>query len=250
MRLLMRPDRQDQGQRLPATRAALGLSSDGTKQQAARVEAVVRALAEERLIVPVTVEASPEDPEHKPLAPGSSPLKMVDSPYGPSVVAFTSVDDLKKWDPNGRPMTMKSYRVAVGAAAGHGSGTITLNPSSEGAMLIPRAAVLALAAGDSWLPAWKDEELKAELKAAVQQACGGIVDISLRPEVAFGAESWDGIVAVDVLIDMDKSLRDAGNDESRARANLGAALEAISQNPRLTEAAQRVELVPRPVVSL
>ncbi len=246
MRLLMRPDRQDSGDALPRTQEAWDLPWGTPELAATRVVELVKALDEERLIVPVTVEASPEDPDHKPLDPATSPLKTIDSPYGHSVVAFTSAHELKRWDPSGRPMTMKAYRVAVAALAGNGSGTITLNPGSPDRTVIPRPAVLALSAGDRWLPAWEDHQLRDQLRSQAQAACPGIINVRLRPEQAYGSSKWDGIVAVDIVVDMGQVLLGAGGDESLARARFGAAMKVISENPRLREASQQVELVPRP----
>lgn len=249
MRLLMRPDRRDTGEELPKTAAAWALP-DGTPELAAeRTRQLVRALGEERLIVPVSVEADPDDPDHKPLDPAASPLKTADSPYGNSVVGFTSAEELKRWDSNGRPMTIKTYRVAVGALTGHGSGTITLNPGSGRRTLIPRPAVLALASGDSWLPAWEDRELRDELTALAKEECPGIVGIGLRPGAAYGAASWDGGVAVDIAFDMGAMIGAAGGNESKARAMFAGMMKRVSENSRLREAAQQVELVPRPVAT-
>lgn len=247
MRLLMRPDRRDAGEELPRTATAWALPTDTPELAAERTRALTLALAEERLIVPVSVEADPDDPDHKPLDPSSSPLKTTDSPYGHSVVAFTSADELKRWDPDGRPMTMKTYRVAVGALAGRGSGSITLNPGSGSRTLIPRPAVLALASGDSWLPAWEDRELRDELTAAAKTRCPGIIGIGLRPSAAYGASSWDGGVAVDIAFDMREMIVGADGEESRAREMFAGVMKLLSENPRLREAAQQVELVPRPV---
>ena len=243
MRLLMRPDRRDLGEPLPMTQVAWDLPLDTPEQAAHRVSELVKALATERLIVPITVEADPDDPDHRPLDPNKSPLKVESSPYGDSVVAFTSAGELADWDPAGRPMTMKSFRVAVGAAAATDSGTITLNPASPRSVLIPRPAVLALSVGDPWLPAWENAELTSQLRAQAVDACPAVVGLRLRP--ASGAEGgWDGGVAVDVYVD---SQRLPVGDPSDGKACLAAALGAVGRNPMLKEAAQRVELVPRPV---
>ncbi len=245
MRLLMRPNRRDVGEALPLTQAAWELPEKTPEQSAQRVQALVSALEQERLIVPVTVEADPEDPDHKPLDPRTSPLQTTDSPYGSSVVAFTSADELFRWDPKGRPMTMKSFRVAVAAVASTDSETITLNPGSKRRTIIPRPAVLALAAGDAWLPAWDNPELVKALKARAQEASPGVVGLKLRPAAPYGSGSWDGGVAVDLYIDPQKLKGSAGPAEGKA--SLAAAMKAVSTDPMLKEAAQSVELVPRPV---
>ncbi len=243
MRLLMRPDRRDLGEALPMTQAAWDLPFGTAEQAANRVSELVKALATERLIVPITVEARPDDPDHRPLDPNKSPLKVTQGPYGDSAVAFTSADELARWDSGGRPMTMKSFRVAVAATAATDSGTIILNPGSPRSALIPRPAVLALSVGDPWLPAWKNTELISQLRGQAKEACSAVVGLKLRPAPTSDG-GWDGGVAVDLYVDSRKAATEGPSD---GKVCLAAALAAVSQNPMLKEAAQRIELVPRPV---
>lgn len=250
MRLLMRPDRSDSGELLPRTEAALALPRANAEEGAKRVEQLVEALAEERLIVPITVEAPPESDDHKPLDPNAGPLKAVAGASGSTLVAFSSAEELRKWDPEGRPMTMKSYRVAVGALAQTETGTITLNPASTTRTVIPRSAVLALSSGDSWLPAWEDGELRTELAALAKQELPAIVNVAIRPTKAYGGSGWDGGVTVELLMDTELAVRAADGNEPVVRARLGKAIEAVTTYARLRESAQQIEIVPRPVASL
>lgn len=247
MRLLMRPDRRDTGEVQPRTAEAREMSAKTPDEAAVRVEALVSALSEERLIVPVVVEADPEDPDHKPLDPSTSPLETIDGPDGLRVVAFTSADELKQWDPRGRPMAIKAYRVAVGALAGSGSGAILVDPASEYPVLIPRPAVHALASGDSWLPAWRDNELRQELTDLVRKVLPGAVSARVRPSASGGEMPWDGGVAVEIALDAAKLNIAASGADSGERILLGAAMRELGEYPRLRESAPRVELIPVPV---
>lgn len=237
MRLLMRPNREDVGDVLPLTEAAWAQPADTPAAAARRVEELVQALASERLIVPVTVEVSPDDPDHKTLTPGKGPLETIEGAFGPSVVAFTSAEELLRWEPKGRPMTMKTYRVAVGALAA--SGTIILNPASPQRTLIPRAAVLALAGGDEWLPPWKNKELTQLLQEAAVAQCPAVVATKVLPSQSYGQNGWDGGVQVEIFAD---PKRFGSLDPRGCVAN---ALRAVGDVPMLKESAQSVELVPK-----
>ena len=152
---LPNPDRSDLGQELPLTKAALDLKCAGPRDCVTRVVAVAEALSTERLIVKVPVEAPPQSPDHAPIDVrfgARIPLETVEGPYGASVTAFSSVDELKQWDPQARPLTMEASRVAVIAATTPGSGALVINPGSKRRVDLPRSTVLSLAAGDSWLP--------------------------------------------------------------------------------------------------
>lgn len=263
-RLRLRPDRTDRGQVLPQTQMALRLPSATVAQAAARAHALADALGEERLIVPVQVEKEPDDPGHRPLDPRGPLLEATPGPHGATTVAFTSVDELRRWDSQARPMTLPTSQVAAAALSEDGPGTVTVDPRSEFPVILPRAALLALAGGGSWLPAWEDEELVEELRD-VARVSPGIVGVAIRPGVAgtVGTDRratapnspaddsplWDGTVAVDVFIDTALARRAAGGDEARAQGDLGRALRALASSARLRESAQRVELVPRPVAA-
>lgn len=247
MRLLLRPDRSDRGQTLSRTAAALAMPSGSAEEAASRVVYLVTALAAERLIVPIQIEQHPQDPDHRPLDPGRSPLRSIDGPHGPSVVAFTSTEELQNWDPKARPTPQSSARVAIGALAIAGSAlntTVTINPGSPDRIILPRSAVLALASADIWLPAWQDDELKLELTSLAQSALAEIVAIRLKPADAYGQIGWDGGIRVELLIDVGGVTLEQ-NESFPVR--LAAAMRAVSESERLLQSAQSIELVPCPI---
>lgn len=259
-------DRSDRGQTLPLTAAALALG-EGADHGAARLEALVAALGVERLIVPVEVEArvangadregerstdghaagaraagvrvagdrtagdrtagqAPgEDSSHEPHAPID--FVRVDTSSGPALAAFSSVEELQFFDPSYRPMAFDVDKLCLSALV-ETRGRILIDPAGA-RVLIPRPAVAALAQGDDWLPAWKDEELLAELRETLRS--GPIDDVRI-------AYAGGGVVRVELLID------DALNEKT-ARRDIERGLRAVAACTRLNAAAERIELVPR-----
>lgn len=244
-RLTFRPDREDVGQTLLLTKAALAGEVSGVEEAAELTAALVSALKRERVIVPVPVEPHPDSGEHHEQGLGEDdeiPLVKVETRWGTAVAAFTSTDELRAWDADARPMTMATQRVALGAGSDARSSSILINPSSKRPVLIPQAAVHALAAADTWVPAWKDGALAAELKALAAATCAEVVDVRLRPRSQDETGMWEGEIEVEVLVDLS-----GPNPPEEVRANLAAALSQISVHPRLKAAAQAVHLVPKPV---
>lgn len=207
-------DTSDRGQTMPKTAAALDLE-DGAE----RLVALVRALETERLLVPALVEES-NDCE-------SGSVATVDTQTGPAVVAFTSVDQMKIWEGDARPVPMPAKRVSMLAVAEAG-GRVLINPGTDGGIRIPRPAVVALAHGDSWLPAWENEDLIADLATFESR------------EIAFArplpSEAEVQRIAVGIT--------DYG---ATHRRELTKQMAAIGSLPRLQPAVEVVELVPVPV---
>lgn len=250
-RLRLRPDRSDLGQVLPLTAAALALPSNTVVEAAARARALTGALGEERLVIAVEVEATPRGCDSRSLSPEDAKTRAEAPRLAGQPMAFTSVEELGEWDPKARPATLPASQVAAAALSEEGPGVLMVNPASTRPVLLPRACLLALAGGGRWLPAWEDEELHRELREAAHVS-PAVVGIGVRP--GCGSKNrvegapWDGTVAVDVFLDSGLGLRAASGNEPRAQGELARALHVIGSSPRLREAAQRVELVPRPTL--
>ena len=103
-RLNQSVDTTDRGQTLPKTAAALAIE-DGAE----RLVALVSAIETERLLVPAVVEST-DDCE-------SGSVATIDTRTGPAVVAFTSVDQMKIWEGDARPVPMSGKRVTMLAVA-------------------------------------------------------------------------------------------------------------------------------------
>ena len=113
-------------------------------------------------------------------------------------------------------------------------GRVVVNPGTD-AILLPRPAVAALAQGDEWLPAWRDEALRELLLAEATAACPAIVDL----EIAYAG---DGLTRV--LVSVERASFAQGEGASSMKAALSAALNAVGTNTRLVASADRVEIAP------
>lgn len=209
-RLQGKTDLGEVGQLLSQTSAALVQDS---------LPLLVHALAGERVLVPAPREDARE------------PLVAATSPAGPAIVVFTRAEELTKWDSTARPMPLSGQKAALTALAS-GAPRLWVDPRGV-SMVIPRPAVVALAHGDSWLPAWEDPELKAELQGIAQQA----------PWVAFAGvvvEPGQDSTAVRVVVTVS-----AGESGQVDQARVAGLLAALGNSPRLQVAAETVEFVPR-----
>lgn len=227
-RLSMRRGDGDHGDLLPRTAGAMDL-----KDPTERLEALVAALGEERVIVPIEVEADPRvTGVHAGLgidAASGADFALVDTPAGPALAVYTSAAALTSDRPGARPMPI-SFRTVALTALVEVSGHVLVDPGGA-AVLLPRPAVSALAQGDHWLPAWRDPELASELRELA--GCGvnrGVKDVRV---------SHDGGVGVRLEL-----LADPVAEPVSVRGALARAARAVSTSPRLSVAAERVEVVP------
>ena len=214
---MMSHDRADVGQGLPRTSAALAMG-EGADAGAARLEALVDALVFERVIVPIDVEPDPRVTGVHAGENGHNPIDFVraQTPAGEA-----------------RPMALDFRTIGLTALVETG-GRIVVNPGTD-AVLLPRPAVAALAQGDEWLPAWRDEALRVLLLSESSSACDAIVDV----EIAYAG---DGLTRV--LVSVDRVSFAQGADASAMRETLSGALNALGVSPRLIASADRVEIVP------
>ncbi|WP_418912096.1 SseB family protein [Actinomyces bouchesdurhonensis] len=228
------PDRADVGQGLPCTTRALALGR-GADGGAARLQALVDALAVERVIVPVDVEPDPRvtgvhagDNEHAP-----TDFVRVLTPAGEALAIYSSAQALSAHRPGDRPMAL-SVRTICLTALVETSGRIVMNPGTD-AVVLPRPAVAALAQGDTWLPAWRDTALRDQLVAEAGAVCPAIVDLSV-------VYAGDGLIRV--VVSVDRASYADGADASAMKAALSQALSQIGASPRLIASADRVEIAP------
>lgn len=228
-------DRADAGQAMERTSAALALG-EGADNGAARLEALVAALADERIIVPVAVEPDPRVGGHHAEARNSTltgpvVFERAPTPAGAAIAVYSSAAALSTHRPGARPMGMDFRTVALAALVETG-GRVVMDPGGV-SVLLPRPAVAALAQGDQWLPAWRDGALRAILLERARHACPRVTDV----RVSYAGEGLTRVVAA-----IDASGGPAGGPP--LREGVGAALAEIGRIPRLVAAADRVELVP------
>ena len=237
-RLAMKVDREDSGQLMPATAAALALGvSEGA---VARLEALAQALRDERVILPINVEGDPrETGVHANIDPGSceaADFARVRIDGRDALVVYSSAIELEASRPGARPMTLSFQKAALTALVETG-GRVVLNPGPD-AVLMPRSCVAALAQGDQWLPAWRDEELLTQLK----ERCQGLPAEAAVREVRVVPADNGMLVRVEVCVD-----REALSEVGDPRKVLSEVLAAMQEAERLIAAGDRIELVPLPV---
>ena len=231
---MMSHDRADVGQGLPRTTRALALGQ-GSDAGVARLEALVDALVFERVIVPIDVEPDPRVTGIHAGENGHNPIDFVraQTPAGQALAIYSSAEALSAHRPGDRPMALDFRTIGLTALVETG-GRIVVNPGTD-AVLLPRPAVAALAQGDEWLPAWRDEALRELLLAEASAACPAIVDLRI-------VYAGDGLTRVVVTVDRVRFAQ--GEDASSMKDKLAAALNAVGAHPRLIASADRVEIAP------
>ena len=231
---MMSHDRADVGQGLPRTARALALGR-GSDAGAARLEALVDALVFERVIVPIDVEPDPRVTGVHAGENGHNPIDFVraQTSAGEALAIYSSAQALSAHRPGDRPMALDFRTIGLTALVETG-GRIVVNPGTD-AVLLPRPAVAALAQGDEWLPAWRDEELRELLLVEAATVCPAISDL----EITYAG---DGLTRV--LVSVDRASFAQADDASAMKETLSQALSRMGSSPRLVAGADRVEIAP------
>lgn len=166
----------DDGAADPVLAAALAALTAGVGSLAD----VVTALARARVLVPVVAMAEAPPPDAAPAADpafaevrhAAAGVVAVSAPDGRTALpVFSSVATLAAWRSDARPMPAEGPRAAA-AALQEGWDLLVVDPG-EGAVVVPRPAVLALATGDTWRPAVVDGVVVAAVREAVVRAVAG-----------------------------------------------------------------------------
>ena len=177
---------------------------------------VVAALHTERLLVPLIAEAGDEGiGPYGQKVDKTQELSIVTvaGPDGRSVLpAFTSVDAMRAWNPEARPIPIQASRIALAAAA-EGTPLIVVDPGSDTQTVVRGPAFRALATGEDWTPAFDDLEVAEAFGTSVADE-DAVQAIGLAPgdpnAVLAGAE-------VLVVLQLDPALDDAVRGELLAR---------------------------------
>ena len=173
------PFAHDDGAADPLLATAL---ADADRPAHERLERVVVALADGRLLVPVLAHA-PESCGQTTAWPQESPLSAaapaVETPGGRRALpVFSSAAALAAWSPDARPVPVDCATAARLARSG-AEGRWLLDPGAAD-LVVPRGAVASLAAGRAWVPAWRDEELQGRLVAGLG-AVDGVTGVGFGP---------------------------------------------------------------------
>lgn len=127
-------------------------------------QAVVRAIASARLLVPIVAVQGNE-----PASDQASDMALVTltGPDGKRALpVFSSVASLAAWNATARPVPVQAGRAAVSAVA-EGCDLMVLDPAGPVTYVVSRPALWALGAGRDWRPAHEDDEVLAAIEGAV-----------------------------------------------------------------------------------
>ena len=227
-RLAFRASDGDSGEALAGMAAALEIS-----EAVEQLEAVVAALGDERVIVPIIVEADPRQTGEHPGGVSEADFSRADvEGVGPALAVFSSALALRLWRSDARPMGIQIRRVALSALVETG-GRVVVDPGVSD-IVLPRPAVSALAQGDSWLPAWRDTELLDDLRQAVGLLPGGHSGAVIGVRVVFGG-------GVETIVELVAAHR---GDERAVRTDVARAIQAVTGNERLAGAVDRLQIRP------
>lgn len=194
----------DDGTCPPALAAAL--ATEGPE----RIDAVVLALATSRVLVPVVAheETGHEEAIREKFAGGnaaagpggsgdaggldeadaafeeerhaSASMVTVKTPDGREALpVFSSVDAMRRWRPDARPVPHQAVRAAM-AAVDEAGGVMVLDAGDPAPAFVPRPAVWALARGEQWTPSPRDPAVIEEIQRVVG-AVEGVRAVEVHP---------------------------------------------------------------------
>jgi hypothetical protein len=171
------PFGDDDGTAPPALLGALAAFRAGE----AGAEAVVDAVRDARLLIPLVAELGDEGrTDDGMLVDKSQELSIVTvaGPDGRTVQpVFSSVTAMQAWNPAARPVPAAGRRAAL-AAASEGTELIVLDPTSETEFVLRRPAVWAVAQGTPWVPSHRDPEVAEAFRASIAPELG-VHDVAL-----------------------------------------------------------------------
>lgn len=208
-----------------------------------RMVAIMEALAECRVLVPVLAHDHPGRTEDGGVATHDSATKdpctqaamlAVEAPDGRAAMPiFSSADAVKEWNPQARPVPVHTQNAAIAAVA-EADSILVLDPGSARPMLIGRPATQALATGETWVSPWGDEELATKLTHLLA-GIDGLV--GLRLQSGMHAETA-------LLLAIDENV-----DRETVSASLAEIQQRLGGYDELMHRVDSLELVPARTVS-
>jgi hypothetical protein len=173
---------------------------------AADETAVVRALAEVRVFVPVIAQLGGQDPvagdvpaadprqheEHRHHE-GDMALVTIKAPDGRvALPVFTSTARLERWHSGARPVAVFAPRAALAAVAENAE-LMVVDPGAEVTFVVRRPALWALAQQRDWTPSYADPELARLVGEAISEE-GAVRGVELGPGPGVSSRTADGRV--------------------------------------------------------
>ncbi len=189
---------------------------------------VVERLASTRVLVPVLAEAEATGTvEHDGArldvdSEASAGVVALQAPDGRRALpVFTSVDAMRAWRPDARPVPVEAPRAALSAVSEDWA-LLVVDPGGPVTALVPRPAVWALAQGRPWRPAL---EPTADGLVVDPEVASAVADAAAPVQHVVRAHAEPGRTAeVAVVLALDPGLDRAGLDRVLASVNarLGA----------------------------
>lgn len=208
--------------------AQLGALLEGYGEGSSTLSDVVARLAVTRVLVPVLAELGAAETvvqDGKELhvdKEASAGVVALEAPDGRRALpVFTSVESMRAWRSDARPVPVEAPRAALSAVSEDWS-LLVIDPAGPVTVLVPRPAVWALAQGQTWRP------------ALVASGDGMVVDDEVAAAVADAAAPVQHVVRahaepgrsaeVAVVLALDPGLDRPGLDRVLAQVNarLGA----------------------------
>jgi hypothetical protein len=155
-------DPTDDGSASPAFLAAIAARARGELG----IRQLTRTLTETRLLVPL-LEVSGDELEASDADPCAGQSRAVAAvslrtPAGLVGLAFTSVAQLRRWNPKARPWPTPATRVAAALLA-DGGVRLVVDAVSSGCVELTGVALRRLATGEDWPDPWEDPAVLAAL---------------------------------------------------------------------------------------
>jgi hypothetical protein len=132
-------------------------------------DAVVDALRSARLLIPLVAHLGDSEMHEGHLVDKTQELSIVTvtGPDGRTVLpAFSSVDTMRAWNPQARPIPADGARVAL-AAASEQTDLVVLDPTTESEFVVRRPAVWAIAQAQPWRPSYEDPDVDAAFRESL-----------------------------------------------------------------------------------
>lgn len=209
--------------------------------------AVVEALAQSRVFVPIVAELSAQAPDHL----GSVSDKEADmaliwlqAPDGRKALpVFSSVVNLQRWHSDARPVAVYAPRAALSAVSEEAE-LMVVDPGADFTFVVRRPALWSLAQQIPWSPSYENPDVAILLEAAVAKESAvrkviaqpgpGIVSRTAEGTVVAGGGSGPELL---VSLQLVPSLGAATVQEVTARFQ-----KSLATDPRFTEKVDSLEV--------
>ena len=225
----------DDGTTPETVAAAIVAFRDGS----ATLTKLAAALADSRALIPLITRAGDDFDADNPVMEDKVQELAVVTVAGPNGTtaypAFTSVDAMRAWNSDARPIPIELRRVCL-AAAGEGADRVVINPGTD-QIVLRRPAGWAIAQGHPVVGAWESADLLTELTTALADT-----DTVLGLALAAGDPTATGD-GPDLRIVITLP---AGLDENELTAALAKVQHHVAASETLNAATDSVEIQLRP----